>query len=523
MPPTSVTSQPRHPLRATTNRTPSEHASAKVRSEAIHSAIVARREALALGARAKSAAKRYAVTTKLLQGMSTVEEAAAATVAEEGDVPSTVTSDLGLLNPRSAALAAFTLRRARAERCTGRILAISYNPEAAPGFRLHERFLSEWRNNPSLSLKIGFHGAPSASVPSICASGLRLGVSSRAFLGATIGKAMAYCDWKPPPGLADGGAPVDLPFTGKVVVCACLVELFADGVTGASADGATSAREQLALESPAFIGPEAAELSAAAAPGSTHALTAVERHLPLAVLTVGNHHHHTMIQASSTAAARRAASASARLEKLRCAEEFSVREAEAESAQIHATAVAAEARAAKLEAEAVRATADREMGGGPHAAHLGARGAKAESQGEEVEVVRAAPTGKKVHWQPPQPQLQEPAPPQPPPHRQQMQEVADEGVGAPPSATEATSAPELASDSNMEAVPAADDETETAEAEALRQATTAARARASSRAAVAHEEVTRQALARVSEWMTTAGPVSSRGCNGSHGHTAGPA
>ena len=251
------------------------------------------------------------------------------------------------------ALKAFLSRRCKAERNAGRILAFAPNPEAQAGKRLRDRFMEVWKD-PSLALKIGFHGTGQANVPGILAAGIRPGRGHRCFFGATISKAMGYCEWRPPPGPAEAA---QLPFTGKIIVCAVLVP--SETASGdLEAPAPSAARKPVpgsAFDSPAFVMPnEAGELPANVS--STLALPSAERHLPLAVLTVSTQQHRPTPGVKPL-------SAQARLELLRhvensCANQLLAAEAKAAAAEEAATraAVAAEKEAARLAVRTARGT-----------------------------------------------------------------------------------------------------------------------------------------------------------------------
>ena len=199
-------------------------------------------------------------------------------------------SGLGeLLDAGSPALAGFLARRGKAERVSSRLLAFSRNPEQHT-----ERFLATWRAHPHLALKIAYHGTKAQNVSSICASGLRPAhAGGAAFLGATITKAISYCDWRLAPDFQPHDPSEKWCPTGVVVVCALLVDPHpsdAAATTALSSEtkpAASKTSSSSAFESPNFVGNDAGEIWPPA-PNSTVALHEDDfaKHLPLGVMAV---------------------------------------------------------------------------------------------------------------------------------------------------------------------------------------------------------------------------------------------
>ena len=123
-------------------------------------ARLANENALRLKAQARHAAKKERLSHALCDDMRGLDQVPTPT----SDAMNKSSFEKRLLEPyEDAALCEFVTRRARSERCTSRVLAISRNPEARPGHKLYDRFMEAWRQNPNFSLKIGFHGTSSAA------------------------------------------------------------------------------------------------------------------------------------------------------------------------------------------------------------------------------------------------------------------------------------------------------------------------------------------------------------------------
>ena len=252
-------------------------------------------EATSLAGKSRRAQRKHSITAALADGMKTIDESSdePPPSARLRNTPTTIDpllSGLGeLLDAGSPALAGFLARRGKAERVSSRLLAFSRNPEQHT-----ERFLATWRAHPHLALKIAYHGTKAQNVSSICASGLRPAhAGGAAFLGATITKAISYCDWRLAPDFQPHDPSEKWCPTGVVVVCALLVDPHpsdAAATTALSSEtkpAASKTSSSSAFESPNFVGNDAGEIWPPA-PNSTVALHEDDfaKHLPLGVMAV---------------------------------------------------------------------------------------------------------------------------------------------------------------------------------------------------------------------------------------------